>query len=546
MAPPPSHSQSALPNPQILVLDNVEQNEQGFILDVSTRHAAQCPDCGKRSRSFHSCYERQLLDLPWQGLSVRLRVKVRRFRCRNPSCARKIFVERLPLVARSYARQTDRLREIIRCVGFVAGGLPGSRLLVRLAVIVSDDTVLRLVKLLPVADANEDPIRCLGVDDWAWRKGQDYGTILVDLERHRVVDLLPERSAESFAEWLAKNPTVSVISRDRSGLYAEGAELGAPSAQQVADRFHLVLNLSAAIERALEERSRQLQLPVMEVQNQPDREAEESPPRLTQQQTLQQQRRQRRMELYQNVMKLHQEGHSQKAISQALQIQRKTVRRWLRAGQFPERKPAVRKPPKVQAFAEYLQQRWMEGCHNASKLFQEIRTRGYRGQRSMVAKFVSGWRASRSPHIYARPHRIAPRHAAVLTSRAPDQLTLEQRLLFDQLSSSCPDLKWIRTLALDFRAALTSKDGHQMRDWIQIAKLSGIGSLVRFAFGLQRDLSAVSAAVESPWSNGQVEGQINRLKMIKRQTYGRAGLRLLHARVLPYRTLTGSVVQRAP
>ena len=494
MALPPSHAQSVLPNPQALILDNVEQNEQGFILEVSTRDAPQCPDCGRRSRSFHSRYERQLQDLPWQGLSVRLRVKARRFRCRNPSCARKIFVERLPLVAHSYARQTDRLREIIRCVGFVTGGLPGSRLLVRLAVIVSDDTVLRLVKLLPLADANEDPIRCLGVDDWAWRKGQDYGTILVDLERHRVVDLLPERSAESFAEWLAKNPTVSVISRDRSGLYAEGAELGAPTAQQVADRFHLVLNLSAAIERALEERSRQLQLPVIDVQNQPGRETtEDSQPRLTQQQTLQQQRRQRRMEVYENVMKLHQEGHSQRAISQALLIQRKTVRRWLRAGQFPERKP-----PKVQAFAEYLQQRWMEGCHNASKLFHEIRTRGYRGQRSMVAQFVSGWRASKSPQRYARPQRITPRHAAALTTRAPDQLTQEQRLLFDQLSSSCPDLTWMRTLALDFRAALTSRDGEQMRDWIQIAKLSGIRSLVRFAFGLQKDLSAVSAAVESP------------------------------------------------
>jgi transposase len=545
MAPPPSHSQSALPNPQILVLDNVEQNEQGFLLEVSTRHAPQCPDCGTRSRSFHNCYERQLQDLPWQALSVRLRVKARRFRCRNPSCARKIFVERLPLVAHSYARQTDRLREIIRCVGFVAGRLPGSRLLVRLAVIVSDDTVLRLVKLLPVADSNEDPIRCLGVNDWAWRKGQDYGTILVDLERHRVVDLLPERSAESFAEWLAKNPTVRVISRDRSGVYDEGSELGAPSAQQVADRFHLVLNLSAAIERALEERSRQLQLPVMEVQNQPDRETEDSPPRLTQQQTLQWQRRQRRMELYEKRYEAPSGGHSQKAISQALQIQRKTVRRWLRAGQFPERKPAVRKPPKVQAFAEYLQQRWMEGCHNASKLFQEIRTRGYRGPRSMVAKFVSGWRASSSQRN-ARPQRIAARHAAALATRAPEQLTQEQRLLFDQLSSSCPDLKWMRTLALDFRAALTSRDGHQMRGWVQIAKLSGIGSLVRFAFGLQRDLSAVTAAVESHWNNGQVEGQINRLKMIKRQMYGRAGLGLLHARILPYRTLTGCVVQRAP
>jgi transposase len=133
-----------------------------------------------------------------------------------------------------------------------------------------------------------------------------------------------------------------------------------------------------------------------------------------------------------------------------------------------------------------------------------------------------------------------------LTTRAAEQLTQEQRLLFEQLSSTCPELKWMRLLALDFRRALTSKDGQQMRDWIDVAKRSSIASIVRFAFGLQRDLSAVSAAVESPWSNGQVEGQINRLKMIKRQMYGRAGLQLLHARILPYKSLTDCVVQRAP
>lgn len=543
---PPSHSQSVLPNPQVLVLDKVEQNEAGFVLEVSSSQPPRCPDCGKRSRSFHSRYVRCLKDLPWQGQSVLLRVTARRFRCRNPSCDRRIFVERLPQIACVYARQTDRLREVIRCLGFVTGGLPGSRLLARLAISVSDDTVLRLVKLSVAVESHDDGIRCLGVDDWAWRKGQDYGTILVDLERHRVVELLPERSAESFADWLMNNQTVSVISRDRSGLYAEGAALGAPSAQQVADRFHLLLNLSAAIERALEERSSQLQLPAAEMDNQLEHETEGDQPRKTQQQTLQMQRRQRRVDLYEKVVQLHQEGHSQRAISQALQIQRKTVRRWLRAGQFPERKPPVRKPPKVQAFAEYLQQRWNEGCHNATKLFQEIRSRGYRGQRSMVARFVSRWRASRWTHLPATPRRITPRHAAVLTTRAPDELTQQQRLLLDQLSFTCSDLQWIRTLALDFRAALSSGNGQQMLDWIQIAKLSGIGSLVRFAFGLQKDVKAVCASVQSHWSNGQVEGQINRLKMIKRQMYGRAGLPLLRARVLPYRSLATTAALRAP
>ncbi len=150
MALPPSHSQAVLPNAHFLALDGIEQDEQGFVIEVRVRQIARCPDCGKRSHSLHSHYQRHLQDLPWQGRTVRLRVRARRFRCRNPACSRKIFVERLPQVAAVYGRQTERLQEIVRCVGFVAGGLPGSRLLARLAIVISDDTVLRFVKLSPV------------------------------------------------------------------------------------------------------------------------------------------------------------------------------------------------------------------------------------------------------------------------------------------------------------------------------------------------------------------------------------------------------------
>jgi len=225
MALPPSHSQAVLPNSQILSLEQIERDENGFILKVRTCQTPRCPNCGELSRSCHSHYHRWLQDLPWQGLSVRIRLKARRFRCRNPGCGRKVFAERLPEVALPHARQTHRVADIVRLIGFVVGGLPGSRLLARLAIETSDETVLRRVKMRPLTDVIDEPIRSLGVDDWAWRKGQDYGTILVDLEHHRVVDLLPGRSAEELADWLAQHPTISVISRDRSGLYAEGAQL---------------------------------------------------------------------------------------------------------------------------------------------------------------------------------------------------------------------------------------------------------------------------------------------------------------------------------
>ena len=261
MASPPSHSQTLLPDPEILILDHIERDADRFRLMLHVEQVPVCPLCGEPSRSAHSSYYRCLQDIPWQGVAVELWVTVRRFRCRNSSCPRKLFCERLPHVTRVYGRQTERASEIVRLIGYISGGLPGQRLLARLSISTSDDTVLRRVRQEPAQAPSSAAVGNLGVDDWAWHKGQEYGTILVDLDLHRVVDLLPDRAAESFKEWLQQHPQIVTIWRDRCGLYAEGASLGAPQAQQVADRFHLILNLSSTMERVLEERSRQLILP---------------------------------------------------------------------------------------------------------------------------------------------------------------------------------------------------------------------------------------------------------------------------------------------
>jgi transposase len=538
MALPPSHSQTVLPA-QDLVLDKIERVDGRFLVDVHVRQAARCPACGKLSRSRHSTYFRRLKDLPWQGCAVELRLKARRFRCRNRACARKIFAEPIPEVARSHARWTTRVGEIIRLIGYTAGGLPGSRILDRLAIPISDDTVIRMVKASGDASA-DDPVRHLGVDDWAWRKGQSYGTILVDLDKRQVIDLLPDRSVEGLQSWLEKHPGVEVITRDRCGIYAEAAEQGAANAVQVADRFHLFLNLSTALERALEERSRELCLP----DSAPEQEAVQAPPpsqvRTTLEEQRKQQRRQRRHERYERVIELHRLGHTQRAISLEVGIERKTIRRWLRARQFPERKPATGRRSHVREFHEYLQHRWNEGCHNATRLFHEIRARGYRGSRQMVSNYVSSWRVSprfRSSSKKRKLDRIAPKHAAILTCRPTERLSEQQRTLFDRVAVNCPSIRSMRFLALDFREAITNKDSDGMLHWIRTTTQSGIGPLVRFAYGLRKDFKAVISAVETSWSNGQTEGQINRLKAIKRQMYGRAGFRLLRARVLPYRAM---------
>jgi transposase len=540
MAAPPSHSQSLLPNPDILILDRIEQDADRFRMVVHMEHEPACPLCGEASRSGHSRYLRRLQDLPWQGVSVQLCLTVGRFRCRNVLCPRKIFCERLPRIARVYGRQTDRASEIVRLIGYVAGGLPGQRLLARLSIATSDDTVLRRLRQAPAEVPAGIPVRNLGVDDWAWLKGREFGTILVNLDLRRVLDLLPDRAAESFSQWLLQHPEIVTISRDRGGLYAEGASLGAPRAQQIADRFHLLMNLSAMVERVLEERSRQLILPPVE--NPPPSVEPASidtdtagAVRLTNSQL----RRQRRLERYQQVVALFQAGRSQAEIGRELHIERKTVRRWLRRGQFPERKPPLRRPPKVTEFADYLQQRWNEGCHNASRLYQEIRGKGYAGRRAMVARFVSSWRTTGKATSPKAPQRVAPRHAAILVTRPADKLSDEQRQLLDRIVAQCPEVIALRKLALDFREALKADKSTQLCQWIEKAKRTEFGQVVRFAYGLQRDISAVAAAVDTPWSNGQVEGQVNRLKAIKRQMYGRAGFQLLRARVLPYSPAAG-------
>jgi transposase len=462
MAPPPSHSQSALPGRNSLVLDSILEEQSRFVLNVRTDQAPRCPECRRSSSSYHSKYSRTVQDLPWQGREVQLRVILRRFRCRNVRCVRKVFAERVPGVVRCYARRTERLHEIVRAVGYAAGGLPGSRLLHRLSIPISDDSVLRAVSRWCTSNSSE-PIRHLGVDDWAWKKGQDYGTILVDLDRHRVIDLLPGRSAGELSCWLQQQQGIEVIARDRCGIYADGASTGAPDSIQVADRFHLVVNLSNAVERALEACSAQLTLdqtsPAVKTT---DTSPADARPVTTQQQIRSQQRRQRRVEQYEKVAELHAAGYSQSAIAESLHIQRKTVRRWLRADGFPERKKPIRAPLRVEEHAEYLQQRWNAGCHNATTLFQELRCRGYKGGRTMVARYVSRWRKMRKAERYEKSNKIAPKHAAILACKPIETLSEEQQGLLSQLIANCPTLGLMRVLAHDFREALFGGDSARM------------------------------------------------------------------------------------
>jgi transposase len=542
MASPPSHVQALLPDPSCLKLNSVEHQDDGRVLIAASAigSVAYCPACHHPSYSLHSRYSRALRDLPWQGATAELRLDVRRFRCRTRDCARVTFAEALPRVSAKYGRQTARLSETLRLIGYVLGGEAGARLSKRLGMVTSPDSVLRRLKAGPSAEARG--ARVVGVDDWAWRKSQRYGTILVDLETHTAIDLLPDRSADSLAAWLELHPGAEVITRDRGGIYADGAARGAPQAVQVADRFHLLCNLTSAVQRVLEQKRTALAKAVVPVMAEPSPPLPDTAPKAKSRvEQDREDRRGRRVERYNEVVGLHRKGMSQQSISLTLHIQRKTIRRFLRAGQFPERATPHRRPPGVNKFQEFLHRRWDEGCHNATVLWREIQDQGYTGGRSTMAKFIATLRVPGTTYFRetAAPRQKkaqppSPRQAAMLLARRPEKLKPDEKQLLAKLNECCPEIPILYDLTQGFAAVFRGKQSDTLQTWLDQAKETGLVEIKHFCDGLLRDSKAVNAAVVLPWSNGQVEGQIHRLKLVKRQMYGRAKFNLLRRRVLPY------------
>jgi transposase len=418
-------------------------------------------------------------------------------------------------------------------------------------------TLLRLVRAAPMPPF-ETP-RVLGVDDWAFRRGQRYGTILVDLERRRPVDLLPDRSGSGLATWLREHPGAEVISRDRAGAYADGARQGAPAAIQVADRFHLMANVGELLERVLASQRTALRQAAAAVDRAlaeaapPDTDARlvapTTRPDQTRAQEEQQSRRAQRLARYEAVLALHQQGFSQVAISKQVGLGRKTVRRYLRSDTFPERAPSAPRPTTLAPYDQYLRTRWTDGCHNAHQLWQEIRSQGFPGQAAVVRQYLARWRSQpgrpgRPPQQAAgsngplrRPtppptQVLSPRQARWILLRAWDALTPEEQMYRAALLGETPAIREAQQLAADFGALMRTKDRPALATWFDRAEASVQPEIRSFATGLRRDQAAVEAAITSVWSNGQTEGQVNRLKALKRQMFGRAKLDLLRRRFL--------------
>jgi transposase len=530
----PMEQRTLVPDAGEVVLDQlmVENNTRLVMLLRATGEGSHCPVCGQESRRIHSRYRRRLSDLPWEGIPVRIELRVRRFFCDMEYCGQQIFTERLPKTVQRYARRTCRLSVSLQQITCALGGSAGARLAKQLGILASSSTLLRQLRRKAIKPCAQGP-RVLGIDDWAWRKGHRYGTILCDLERGKVVDLLPDRSAESTAEWLRAHPGTEIVSRDRASLYAQAATRAAPHAVQVADRWHLLHNLTEAFigalvphHRLLSETARAMTRKLETPSALPLADAGKPIPR---NHAKQSQNRERRLAIYQAVMEQVNKGVTQHEIARNCDVGIRTIRRWVRAQGFPERKTFDRRS-KVDRHREYLEQRWNEGCHNATQLWHELRALGFTGQSPIVRRWVRmqyGSRRDRTKqHSPAcKPHPSSPRQIAWAFLKEPE----ETRTYITELCRRSPEIATCADLAREFVRIIRQRDVAAWCGWKDCAKGSPLAS---FAKHLCHDEAAVLAALQQPWSNGPVEGHVHRLKLIKRSMYGRAKFDLLRLRVV--------------
>src|SRR6266568_3946404 len=496
------------------------------VLQIACRRtSAACPLCQQPSERVHGHYGRTVADLPCAGRRVILALTVRKFVCSTPTCSRQIFTERLPDLVQSYARMTNRLREALVALGLATSAEVSERLAPSLGMLISAPTLLRRLRM--VACPPPQSVRVLGVDDWAWKKGQIYGTLLVDLERRKPIEVLPDRREKAVTAWLQTHPEIEVISRDRGGEYAAAAKKGAPQALQIADKFHLLLNLREKLKELMARK--QKLLPQVEVipskpvadtaREAPSASASSSScpvggsksfrhmspyPRATPsgsvaippEETPSQISRANRYARYEAVRTLHQQLVSQREIARRFSLSRNTVRYFL---------TQVRKQHRAAGTALALELSAAQGSVSAS---------------------------SALPPKPPPKRRISPSRASWLCICQPDKLDEQQRPLVEQLRAAHPDLETAYQLSQAFVSMLAEQRAQDLDDWLLQAKQSGIRELKSFAQGIRRDYAAVKAAFSSHWSNGQVEAQVNCLKLQKRLMFGRANFDLLRLHVL--------------
>ncbi len=543
-----------IPDLSDLVLEQVSMTTEVTITVRAASATAPCPCCGIISKRIQSRYTRTLRDLPASGRPVHLVIHVRRFFCQESTCVRKIFAERFPSLTLPRVKFTLRLQEALREMGFELGGEAGARLGKKLSYPGSSDTILRLVKRaeLPVASSP----RVVGLDDWSWKRRLRYGTLICDLESHTPIDVLSDRSVETVSAWFEKHPSVEIVSRDRSSEYAAAIKKGAPQAIEVADRWHLGKNLAESVSallarcraeirrslhvQAIPEQERAGTEPVLEEEKRPARTRREEEARLA--------RRAQKLDRYEQVLELRDQGLTVTDIGTRIGIAGRTVQRWLAHGSFPEARRRRRRPSLIDPYERYVLQWWQAGNRNGLQLYRALTAQGYKGSSKAVYRYLERLRTPQRHSLGmtpSKPHRqksvlaspaplenFSAQRATWLFLCQPDALDETQHHELALIRQASPSAAAAYCLTQGFMQMIREQTGQQLDAWLISAEASRLPELEAFARGIQHDKAAVQAGLTLPWSTGPVEGHVNRLKLIKRSMYGRAKLPLLRARVL--------------
>lgn len=488
-----------------------------------TAPSASCSGCGRASSRVHSRYVRSVADMAVGGQRAVLKLTVRRFFCDAAECAKRTFAEQVPDLTFRYGRSTVQLRRLREQVALALAGRAGARLTETMSVGLGRDAMLRLVRALP--DPPVGTVRVAGIDDFALRGSHVYATVVVDVEHGRVVDVLAERTADCVATWLQAHPEVEVVCRDRAAFYAEGARRGAPTATQVADRWHLWDNLTQAAERAV-------------ARLRPTWVAPPRPPEPTRTTSLDDPRpdtdetRRVRARLAE-VKALAAQGRGRYQIAKDLRIDPKTAARYMEATDIEQLlgKLNTVRARGLDAHAGFLQARWNAGVTSSMQLQRELaEQRGVVVSERTVRRYLHHMRPQAAP---AKPPVPKAREVLTLVLTHPDRLTAHDKVLLKELCARSAELDEVRHLIRRFGVILTSRAGEaKLREWVADTQAGTSPELRGFATGLLSDWNAVAAAVTMRWSSGTVEGHVNRIKMLKRQMFGRAKPDLLRKRVL--------------
>lgn len=528
-------------NMPMLNLNRIEYTDTIVWINASIKtNRSKCPNCGKFSKKIHDRYFRTISDLPVFQYRTIIRLKTRKFKCDNSRCKRKVFSEQIPMILR-YSRRTDRVSRILESLAIELTGKLGSIISKQLSITVSCSTITRIAHSQQLSEIKQP--RILGVDDWAYRKGVSYGTILIDMETSRPIDILPSRESNDLKKWLMKYNDVQIVTRDRSSSYSSAIDEACPNAIQIADRFHLLSNLSDALDTYFKSISgtinRLVKAKTSELLNMYEAEPKNI---LAVEEQINDISIDPRLDRFNKVKELQANGVPILRISKDLGMSRNTVRSY-----FVQESLSPRSHPKltnIELFANHIVARLNVRGYKLKDIFEEICELGFNGSRSQAYHNINvmkrtyeintpGFLQFQNNKIsYIKPlsTRKLAKYIGLHFTNISDP---RERNYMEILLKNVPELRIVRKLVQIFKTMLVRGFGN-IRKWIDFVKSSKykLSGLKTFARGLLRDIKAVENGIRMPWSNGAVEGHINRIKSIKRQMYGRASFDLLRKKVI--------------